>query len=28
MCVERARLRALGGSLQLPHGWEDLGAFV
>jgi len=26
-CLERARLRALGPSLSIPHGWEDLAAF-
>src|SRR5690606_35528654 len=23
-CAEKARLRSLGGSSTLPHGWEDL----
>lgn len=27
-CRERARLRALGGSLTIAHGWEDLAMFV
>lgn len=27
-CQERAQLRALGGSLSLPHGWEDLALFA
>ncbi len=27
-CSERARLRALGGSLTLAHGWEDLAVFA
>ena len=27
-CLERARLRALDGSLSTPHGWEDLAALV
>jgi hypothetical protein len=27
-CWERAKLRTLGGSLSIPHGWEDLAAFV
>jgi hypothetical protein len=26
-CDERAKLRALGTSLSLPHGWEDLACF-
>ncbi|MEK6578424.1 MAG: hypothetical protein AABZ55_04290 [Bdellovibrionota bacterium] len=26
-CEERAKLRALGGSLSISHGWEDLAAF-
>lgn len=26
-CRERARLRALGPSLSIPHGWEDLASF-
>lgn len=27
-CRERARLRALGRSISIPHGWEDLAHFV
>ncbi len=27
-CAERARLRALGPSLSIPHGWEDLASFA
>ncbi|MEK6704292.1 MAG: hypothetical protein AABZ06_00730 [Bdellovibrionota bacterium] len=27
-CEERAKLRALGGSLSIPHGWEDLAIFA
>jgi hypothetical protein len=27
-CEEKARLRGLGGSLTLPHGWEDLAVFA
>ncbi len=27
-CRERARLRLLGRSLSIPHGWEDLAHFV
>ncbi len=27
-CEERARLRAMGGSLSISHGWEDLAAFI
>jgi hypothetical protein len=27
-CEERVLLRALGGSLSVPHGWEDLVAFA
>lgn len=27
-CVERAKLRALGASVSIPHGWEDLAAFA
>jgi hypothetical protein len=27
-CEERAKLRALGGSLSLAHGWEDLAVFA
>ena len=27
-CEERARLRSLGGSLSVPHGWEDLALFA
>ena len=27
VCRERARLRNLGSSVSLPHGWEDLPAF-
>ena len=27
-CEERAKLRALGSSLSLPHGWEDLACFA
>jgi len=26
-CEERARLRAMGGSISIAHGWEDLAAF-
>jgi hypothetical protein len=26
-CDERARLRAMGGSISIAHGWEDLAAF-
>lgn len=26
-CEERAKLRSLGLSLSVPHGWEDLAAF-
>lgn len=26
-CLERARLRSLGASLSICHGWEDLAAF-
>jgi hypothetical protein len=27
-CEERAKLRALGVSLSIPHGWEDLACFA
>ncbi len=27
-CEERAKLRALGSSLSIPHGWEDLACFA
>jgi hypothetical protein len=27
-CTERARLRALGKSLSIAHGWEDLAVFA
>ncbi len=27
-CDERARLRGMGGSLSIAHGWEDLAAFL
>jgi hypothetical protein len=27
VCRERARLRGMGPSICLPHGWEDLAAF-
>jgi hypothetical protein len=27
VCRERARLRGMGSSICLPHGWEDLAAF-
>jgi hypothetical protein len=27
-CEERAKLRALGNSVTIPHGWEDLAAFA
>jgi hypothetical protein len=27
-CQERAQLRAMGGSLSIPHGWEDLACFA
>ncbi len=27
-CQERAILRALGSSISIPHGWEDLAAFA
>lgn len=27
-CEERAKLRALGGSLHVAHGWEDLASFL
>jgi hypothetical protein len=27
-CAERSKLRALGASLSLPHGWEDLASFA
>ena len=27
-CLERARLRALGGPISLAHGWEDLSLFA
>ncbi|MBI2605541.1 MAG: hypothetical protein HYW49_05605 [Deltaproteobacteria bacterium] len=27
-CEERAKLRALGGSLHVAHGWEDLAYFI
>jgi len=27
-CEERAQLRRLGGSLSIPHGWEDLACFA
>jgi glutamyl-tRNA reductase len=27
-CEERAKLRGLGESITLPHGWEDLAAFA
>lgn len=27
-CGDRAKLRALGGSLSIPHGWEDLAVFA
>jgi hypothetical protein len=27
-CSERAQIRALGASLSIPHGWEDLACFV
>lgn len=28
VCEERAKLRALGNSLSIPHGWEDLACFA
>lgn len=28
VCRERAQLRSLGGSISIPHGWEDLAVFV
>ena len=27
-CDEKAKLRALGSSITLPHGWEDLAVFA
>jgi len=27
-CEERVQLRALGGSISIPHGWEDLACFA
>lgn len=27
-CDERAKLRALGSSVSIPHGWEDLAVFA
>jgi hypothetical protein len=27
-CEERAKLRSLGASLSIPHGWEDLACFA
>lgn len=27
-CEERVKLRALGDSLSIPHGWEDLACFA
>lgn len=27
-CEERAKLRALGNSVSIPHGWEDLAVFA
>ena len=27
-CEERAKLRGMGNSITLPHGWEDLAAFA
>ena len=27
-CEERAQLRALGQSISIPHGWEDLACFA
>ncbi|MBI2712264.1 MAG: hypothetical protein HYX41_05320 [Bdellovibrio sp.] len=27
-CEQRAKLRALGNSLSIPHGWEDLACFA
>jgi hypothetical protein len=27
-CLEKAKLRALGGSTSIPHGWEDLAIFA
>jgi glutamyl-tRNA reductase len=27
-CDEKAALRAMGGSLSVPHGWEDLALFA
>lgn len=27
-CCERAKLRCLGSSVTLPHGWEDLAVFA
>ncbi len=27
-CLEKAKLRSLGGSISLPHGWEDLAIFA
>jgi len=27
-CDERARLRAMGGSISIAHGWEDLAVFL
>lgn len=27
-CENRAKLRYLGGSISIPHGWEDLPCFV
>lgn len=27
-CEERAKLRALGNSVTIPHGWEDLAVFA
>ncbi|OFZ18664.1 MAG: hypothetical protein A2X94_14240 [Bdellovibrionales bacterium GWB1_55_8] len=27
-CGERAKLRSMGTSITLPHGWEDLAAFA
>jgi glutamyl-tRNA reductase len=27
-CDERSKLRGLGGSISIPHGWEDLAVFA
>jgi hypothetical protein len=27
-CEEKAKLRSLGSSITIPHGWEDLALFA